>query len=271
LSGYSIKSAGGIKYISFNIFSDTGFVRHAFTTRLGGVSQGPFRSLNLATHVGDHREAVLENRAAVCAALGFGLDEMVAGQQVHGKRVYVVTGEDRGRGAADSETAIPETDALITNVPGILLSSYYADCVPVMLLDPVKKAVGLVHAGWKGTAMRIACAALAAMSEAFGTDPIHCLAAIAPSIGDCCYEVDRPLVDAFNQYGFDPGPFLKQTGENRWRLDLCGANRHILEESGVRPGNIAVTGLCAACSPELFFSYRRSGSCGRMASLMALV
>jgi len=271
LSGYSVKSAGDIKYVTFNIFSDTGFVKHAFTTRLGGVSQGSFRSLNLGTHVGDQREAVLENRAAICAALGFGLDEMVAGQQVHGKRVHVVTWEDRGRGAADLETAIPETDALITNVPGILLSSYYADCVPVMLLDPVKKAIGLVHAGWKGTAMRIACSALTAMSEAFGTDPRHCLAAIAPSIGGCCYEVDRPLVDSFTQYGFDPGPFLKQAGESRWRLDLRGANRHTLEESGVRPGNITVTGLCTACSPEMFFSYRKSGSCGRMASLMALV
>jgi len=271
LSGYSIKSAGDLKYISFDIFSDTGLVRHAFTTRLGGVSQGPFRFLNLGAHVGDQREAVLENRSGICSALGYCLEDMVAGQQVHGKRVHVVTSKDRGRGAADQVSAIPETDALITNVPGILLSSYYADCVPVMILDPVKKAIGLAHAGWKGTAMRIGSIALMAMSEAFGTDPGQCLAAIAPSIGGCCYEIDRTVVDSFDNYGFNPGPFITQAEGSHWRLDLREANRQTLVEFGVKPENITVTGVCTSCSPELFFSYRKSATCGRMGSLMALL
>ncbi|MFZ5648418.1 MAG: peptidoglycan editing factor PgeF [Bacillota bacterium] len=271
MPGYSIKSAGDIRCISFDIFSNTGLVEHAFTTRQGGVSRGPYRSLNLAFNVGDDPGAVLENRRRISSVMGVNIRDMVAGQQVHGKSVRVVTESDRGRGAGDYGDGFPETDALVTDVPGVLLSSYYADCVPVMILDPVKKAAGLVHAGWKGTALRIAAAALEAMGEAFGTDPGTCLAAIAPSIGSCCYEVDIPLIDSFRERGFDPGPFLKTAGNGRWNLDLRRANLATLVEAGVRAMNITLTDLCTACSPELFFSYRgQSGQCGRMASLMVL-
>lgn len=271
MPGYSIKSVGDIKYISFDIFSQTGMVDHGFTTRLGGVSQGPYSTLNLAFHVGDNPGAVLENRKRICSAFGVGIGDMVAGQQVHGRAVRVVKETDRGRGAEVYGDAFPETDALVTGVPGVLLSSYYADCVPVMILDPVKKAAGLVHAGWKGTAGGIAAAALKAMEETYGTDPGSCLAAIAPSIGPCCYEVDSPVVLSFREKGFNPDPFLKPKGSGRWNLDLPGANRATLLEAGVKAANIAVTDLCTCCSRELFFSYRgQSGQCGRMASLMVL-
>ncbi|MCL6477243.1 MAG: peptidoglycan editing factor PgeF [Peptococcaceae bacterium] len=246
-------------------------VAHAFTTRLGGVSRGPYESLNLAMHVGDRREAVLENRRRACAILGLKLEDMVCGQQVHGDRVHVVTGADRGKGIYGEDGAIPGTDALITDCPGILLSSYYADCVPIMILDPVRKAVGVVHAGWKGTVVRIAGKALKAMRQAFGTDPGDCLAAVAPSIGPCCYEIDRPVVEALAGGGFDTGSFARPAGPDRWKLDLQLLNRAILVEAGVKPASVTVARMCTSCHPELFFSYRgQSGRCGRMASLMAL-
>lgn len=271
MTGCSIISAGDIKYIYFDILADTGMVGHAFTARQGGVSRGPYRSLNLAFHVGDSPEAVLENRRRACRALEAGLEDMVCGRQVHGDRVQVVTGEHRGRGACDYSGAIPETDALVTGRPGLLLASFYADCVPIMILDPVRKAIGLVHAGWKGTLMRIAGAALDAMGLAFGTRPGECLAAIAPAIGPCCYEIDEPVVAAMTQRGFDPARHARASGPKRWKLDLPGMNRDILAGAGVKPESITVARLCTSCRPDLFFSYRgQSGKCGRMASLMVL-
>lgn len=271
MSGFRIVTSGSIQYISFDIFENTGLVRHAFTTRRGGVSRGPYQWLNLASHVGDDPGAVAANRISISSALGCSIEDMVVGQQVHGDRVHIVRENDRGRGALDFSGAIPDADSLVTNLPGVLLSSYYADCVPVMLLDPVQKAIGLAHAGWKGTVKKIAAATLKAMAAAFGTKPGNCLAVIAPSIGPCCYEVDQPVILSFTGAGFDPGPFTKPAGDGRWKLNLQEANRITLVESGIKHHNIGLTGMCTACSPDLFFSYRgQSGKCGRMASLMAL-
>lgn len=270
MSGYSVNDHGDLKLISFDSLEGTGLVSHAFTTRPGGVSRDPYRSLNLAFHVGDSPEAVLENRRRACLALGGSPDDLVCGQQVHGDRVHVASGSDRGRGARDYG-GIPETDALVTDRPGLILASFYADCVPVIILDPVHKAVGLAHAGWKGTLKRIAGSALKAMGTAFGTRPQDCLAAVAPAIGPCCYEVDRPVVDAMAGRGFDTSRHLIPSGPGRWKLDLPGINREILADAGVNPKSITVAALCTCCRPDLFFSYRgQSGRCGRMASLIAL-
>ncbi len=271
MPGYSIITAGDIKYISFDCLAATGMVNHAFTTRLGGVSRGPYHSLNLAFHVGDSPGAVLENRRRACRAVGAGLEDLVCGQQVHGDRVHVVTEVHRGMGARSYAGGIPETDALVTGRPGLLLASFYADCVPVIILDPVRRAAGLVHAGWKGTLLRIAEAALKTMGRAFGSRPGDCLAAIAPAVGPCCYEIDRPVVDAMTERGFDPARYVRPAGPGRWRLDLPGLNRDILVGAGLDLRNISVAGLCTSCSPDLFFSYRgQSGRCGRMASLIVL-
>jgi YfiH family protein len=261
----------GIKYITFGIFTGTGLVKHAFTTRAGGVSAGPFRSLNMALHVGDDPVAVVENRKMVCSALGAGLEDLVAGQQVHGTTVLAVSAAHRGRGSLSREDAIPGADGLITKETGLLLASYYADCVPVMLLDPVGRAIGLAHAGWKGTVGRIAGKAVQSMVYNYGTNPRDCLAVVGPSIGPCCYEVDAPVVEMVKE-SFDRWPeMVKQTGPGRWRLNLWLANRIALAEAGVRVEHIAEPGLCTNCNRELFFSYRgQSGACGRMASLMML-
>lgn len=271
MSLYKINETGDLKYISFDLLEGSGVVIHAFTTRHGGISDGPFDTLNLGMHVGDRLEAVLENRNRVCTALGFKIEDMVCGQQVHGDGVHVVTGTDRGRGVYDEEQAIPDADALITDRPGLLLSSYYADCVPIMVLDPVKRAIGLIHAGWKGTVLKIAAKALKTMEKTYGTNPADCLAVVAPSIGPCCYEVDSPVIDAAKRGGFDVRLYARSTAPDRWKLDLPRMNRDVLTASGLNPGAVVVAGLCTSCHPELFFSYRgQSGRCGRMASLMAL-
>lgn len=268
---YTIVEKEGIKYLIFEIFTNTGLVEHVFTTRIGGVSAGHFKSLNMAFHVGDDPAAVAENRRQACGALGAGLEDLVAGQQVHGTTIFRVSSGHRGRGSLSMEDAIPETDGLITMEKGLLLSSYYADCVPVMLLDPVRRAIGLAHAGWKGTVGRIAAKTVQSMSCYYGTDPGDCLAVVGPSIGPCCYEVDAPVLERVEE-GFAGRPELvKQTAPGRWRLNLWLANRIALVEAGLREDNIVVTGLCTSCNQELFFSYRgQTGACGRMASLMMI-
>lgn len=268
---YKVTQKEGLRYLTFNIFSDTGLVGHAFTTRCGGSSKGSYESLNMAFHVGDDPANVLENRRRMCAYLGAEVKDLVAGQQVHGTRVHPVTETDRGKGACDLESAIPETDGLITDARGLLLSSYYADCVPVMILDPVRRVIGLAHAGWKGTVGQIAGKMVMEMVMNFHTEPKDCLAVIAPSIGPCCYEIDSPVLERV-QESFNWWPELvRQSAPGRWRLDLWQANRAVLSEVGLLSENIAVAGLCTACHPELFFSYRgQSGVCGRMASLIML-
>ena len=245
----------------------------AFTTRLGGVSRGHLAQCNLGLAVGDQPEAVIVNRRRALDRLGLDLASVVAAEQVHGDRVARVGRADAGRGAVTRETAIPGVDALITAEPGLTLLIGCADCVPVYLVDPDRPAIGLAHAGWRGTVNRIAAKTIRAMTEAFGSRPEAVLAAIGPSIGPCCYEVDEAVA----------GPVRRSFGEtakkllvpedrpDRWRFDLWQANRLVLLEAGLRPENLAMAGVCTACHPELLFSHRASGGrAGRMAAVLAL-
>lgn len=239
----------------------TGLVSHAFTTRHGG--SGRYPGLNLGLHVDDDPDAVVANRSDVCRALGCGLDDLIACDQVHGTRIAVVDRSHAGLGADDYSTALPQTDGVITAVPGVMLSLYFADCVPVLLLDPVTPAIGLAHAGWKGTAGRIAMRALEAMHREFGTSPADCLAAVGPSIGPCCYEVDEPVAKATTSTVEDGGSCVVQVGD-RYMLDLPGINARQLAQSGAMPHNIITPHVCTRCNAEDFFSYRREGFTGRM-------
>lgn len=261
----------GVQWLGFEHFSQYTNLIHGFSTRIGGVSNPPFASLNLAFHVGDDQAAVVENRRRYCAALGLKLEDLTAGEQVHGDKVRVVVGQDKGCGAFAYDTAFPGTDAFITNEPGVVLSSYYADCVPLFIYDPVHEVLGLAHGGWKGTVKRIGARAIEAMTEHFGTAPQDCLVGIGPSVGQCCYEVDdnviRPLQNAFPQWA----EFVRAKANGRWDLDLSATNRQVFLDAGVKPENIEVSGLCTACRTDLFFSYRaEQGKTGRMASIIAL-
>ncbi|SHE56411.1 peptidoglycan editing factor PgeF [Desulforamulus putei] len=271
MQGIRIEQKGDLQYLQFDAFARSGRITHGFTTRRGGFSAFPYHNLNMALHVGDRPDHVRANRAVACAALGINPADLVAAVQVHGSRVEVVGPQHRGRGAVDYSTAIPDTDALITNTPGLPLSSYYADCVPILLYDPVRTCIGLAHAGWRGTVQGIAGAAVAKMREVYGCDAGDILAGIGPSIGPCCYQVDVPVQQALAKVFSYWEELLKPVGPDRWLLDLWETNRRVLMDAGVKAENITVARLCTACRTDLFFSYRmEQGKTGRMASLIMI-
>jgi YfiH family protein len=223
----------------------------------------PFASLNLGLHVGDDRAAVVENRRRLAAATGLPLGWATA-RQVHGTTVLTATD------LTDEPADLGTGDALITDRPGLPLAIFTADCVAVYLYDPVRRAIGLAHAGWRGTVADIGPRTLKAMAEAYGTRPDDVSAAVAPSIGPCCYEVDEPVMAAVRRYPWAE-EVSKPTTPGHWRLDLWRLNQLQLIAAGVRPDNINVSGLCTACDPRLFFSYRaEAGRTGRQVALLML-
>lgn len=228
-----------------------------------------YRALNLAFHVGDDPSAVRRNREAILGALGFGLDDLVCGEQVHGNLVRVVDGAARGCGARTPATALPGTDGLVTGSPGVVLGAFFADCVPVFLADIAGRCVGLVHAGWRGTAAGIVRAGVKVMEEVFGVAPASLAAVIGPAIGACCYEVGEDVVAQIEAAGV--AGVAWRTAQGRWRLDLAQANRAQLVGAGVDPGLIRIMPYCTFCSRDLFYSHRGSGGLtGRMGGFIAL-
>ncbi len=245
-------------------------VVHAVSTRHGGVSHGPFESLNVGLHVGDDAEAVLENRRRLCEAVGVPPDSLVAGAQVHGNAVAWVTPAQRGRGAREAATALPETDALITDTRGVVLAAFSADCPLVALVDPVRRAVGLAHASRRGTLGLIAARTARAMERLLGSRPADMFAAVAPSIGPCCYEVGEEVLAEARAALAGADRFFTRA-EGRLRLDLWAANAAQLVEAGLAPQRIEVAGICTRCRSEEFFSYRAAGGrTGRFAVLIGL-
>lgn len=218
---------------------------------------------------------MLENRRLLAAAVGFRPETWTCGEQVHGTNVAVVTQADIGKGYLDRESAFQHTDGLVTNVPGVLLTSFYADCVPLYFMDPVQGAVGLAHAGWKGTVGNIALAVIQTLEREYGSHRANLLAAIGPSIGQCCYEVDEAVISKVKQ-GLsgdeDMSAYVsKSVHPGRWMLNLKELNRIIMIKAGILPTHIECTTWCTSCHPDKFFSYRKqSGITGRMASWIGL-
>ncbi len=250
-------------YYRFHNLSSFDGLAHGVFTRLGGQSRPPWHTLNTGYAVGDDPGAVEANHYLICEALGFSTDDLVSPHQVHGTRVAVVSVGDR-------RTVIQGTDALITRSPGLLLLLRFADCTPVWLYDPVRQAIGLVHAGWRGTAAGTVRAAVDAMGDAFGSRPADLVAGIGPAIGPCCYEVGKEVADAV-QAAF-PGEgsrFLDAQLSGRWHLDLWEANRQHLVQAGVT--RVEVAGVCTACHTDEWFSHRAErGRTGRIGALIGL-
>ena len=225
---------------------------HGFTTRLGGVSQDHLHSLNLGAHRGDTPENVAKNHALLGAALGYDPAQLVLANQVHGDTVRVVSKKDALNSLSHRD--YPECDALVTNVPGVALMVYTADCTPILLWDSENGAVGAVHAGWRGTAKGIAAKTVATMVSAFGCKPEHLRAAIGPNIGPCCFDTHRDVPEAMLcAFGEDALPFIQTRGE-KFHVDLKGLNALWLRRSGVT--NIEISNHCTACAPDLFWSHR---------------
>lgn len=271
MSAYRLVDNAGVRYLTFPLLDSFNYVVHGFSTRLGGISPAPYDSLNLGFHVGDAQDYVLENRRRICQALDIDFRRLVCGAQVHGNKVEIVTEEHSGRGAKSDRDALPGIDGLITRRPGVPLASFYADCVPLFLLDPVRKVIGLVHAGWKGTAGGIAGQAVKKMTTALQCAPGDCVAVIGPAIGQCCYEVDTRVTSVLERRLANWELFAAAAGKGRWMLDLAGINRELLLRAGLKPENVHAAGLCTACHHELFFSHRASGGkTGRMGAFIML-
>ncbi|MFD2612820.1 peptidoglycan editing factor PgeF [Paenibacillus gansuensis] len=245
-------------------------VTAGFTSRSGGVSKQPYGSLNCALHVNDEDESVIRNRTLLAEALGLPAGSWTCGEQVHGNTVTIVEASDIGAGRLSRENAVQDTDALITNVTGVLLTSFYADCVPILFFDPVQKAAGLAHAGWKGTVQEIASNTVEAMHSAYGSRPEDILTAIGPSIGACCYEVDETVIAKVRSLQLEE-PHYEDLGSGKYKVDLKGINRQILRKAGILPSHIEISKWCTGCRTDLFFSHRKeNGMTGRMASWIAM-
>lgn len=260
----------GVVYYTFPAFDALPFVRHGFSTRLGGVSEGIFASMNLSFTRGDNPAAVRENFRRFCTAAGMDDRQVVISAQEHHVQIRNVTADDRGRGV-DRERGYSDIDGLLTDEPGVVLCTQYADCVPLLFVDPVKRVVGTSHSGWKGTVARIGAVTIERMAADYGCRREDILAGVAPSIGPCCFEVDEPVYLAFQQAGLlDTGCFEEKAG-GKYHLNLWEINRRLLLEAGLSAEHVTVTDLCTRCRPDLFWSHRAAGAQrGSLAAFIAL-
>ena len=261
-----------VPYLEYPMLKDTGIVRHGFSTRLGGVSEGYYASMNLSFDRGDRKEAVAENFRRIGEALGVRCEDMVLSRQTHTTNVRIVTDADRGKGIT-RERDYTDVDGLVTNVPGICLVTSYADCVPLFFVDPVKKVIGLSHSGWRGTVGKIGRKTVELMHERFGSDPADILAAVGPSVCMDCYEVSSDVIEkfkeAFPENCWDQLFYEKPDG--KYQLDLWKANELIFLESGILPEHIAVTNVCTHCNSDILYSHRAAGDKrGNLCAFLAL-
>jgi len=265
----AFRPAAALRLLTWPALDGSGAVA-AVTARDGGVSGGPYATLNLSFSVGDDPARVLENRRRLAAALDAGLDDFVFARQVHGAGVRVVGDADRGSGAYSLQGAFggdPGADALVTAAPGVVLAILTADCLPVVLHDPVAGVLACVHAGWRGTVARVTVAALAAM-RGLGTRPSDVVAGIGPAIGADRYQVGPEVHQAVTRsFGPASAGFIRPdpSGAGRWLLDLPSANRHALRQAGVPGPRIHTTGIPTGPVPGYFFSDRTARPCGRLA------
>lgn len=258
----------GVLFLTFPSLDSLPFLRNAFSTRLGGVSQNEFSAMNLAFGRGDPDENVMENYRRFCAAAGFGADSLVSSAQVHRTVVRRVGLENCGEGF--TKPCMAGVDGLVTNEPGVTLVTHHADCAPLYFADPARRAIGLSHSGWRGTAARIGEETVRTMAREFGSRPGDLICVIGPSIGPCCFEVDAPVRDIFARMeNLRPDEWIREDGGGKYHIDLWEANRRILMHSGVPERNISISGLCTECHADLLFSHRATG--GKRGGLSAFL
>ena len=273
-------TSAGVTYLAFPALLESGMVRHGFSTRMGGVSEGPYATMNFSFTRGDDPEAVRENYRRMAEALRVDMEKMVLTWQTHTTNVRVVSEEDLGKGII-KERDYRDVDGLITDEPGLVLSTFYADCVPLYVVDPVHRAIGMSHSGWRGTAARMGAVTLSAMQEAYGTRPEDVVCAVGPSICRDCYEVSADVADIFaEEFPGHEQEILAESEKNsvgmahadkKYQLDLWKANEIIFQEAGVRKEHLAVTDICTCCNPKLLFSHRAShGKRGNLGGFLYL-
>ena len=269
------KTKNGVTYMAFESFEKAG-VKHGFSTRLGGVSEGVFSSLNLRFERGDEEENVRENFKRIAAAIGISYENMCFSKQTHTTNVVIVDKSMAGNGIV-RPNVFNDVDGLITNEKDLPLVTFHADCVPLFFYDPVCKVVAAAHSGWRGTVGKIGKVVIEKMNENFGSNPADIICGIGPSICKDCYEVSKDVADAFkSSFGEDYDKILRPStfnpdDENKFMLDLWEACKLALLEAGVKEEHIEVTDYCTRCNPELFYSHRVMGNeRGSMAAFISL-
>ncbi len=262
----------GVPFLQFNALNECGIVSHGFSTRMGGVSEGIYASMNLSYTRGDKEEAVTENFVRFARALEVCPEDYVFSDQTHTTNIRVVTEADRGKGFVRARD-YQDIDGLVTNVKGLVLSTFYADCVPLYFVDLKQKAIGLSHSGWKGTVGKIGRKTVETMEREYGSKPENILAAIAPSICRECYEVSEDVAVEFKKIfpKENHEKIMDDKGNGKYQLDLWECNKRILLDAGIREENISITNICTCCNSDLLFSHRASqGKRGNLGAFLML-
>lgn len=263
---------GGIPLLKFHLLDQAGIVEHGFTTREGGVSKDEFAALNLSYTRGDDKAAVDENFRRTAVSLHADISDFVLTDQTHTTNVRQVTRQDCGKGIL-RERDYQDVDGLITDEPGVVLAAFFADCVPLYFVDPVRRAIGLSHSGWRGTVARMGLATIQAMKAAYASRPEDLFCAIGPSICQACYEVSEDVAVRFIEEFPDAGKELcYPTSNGKYQLNLWRANELVLIQAGVRPERLVVTDICTCCNSRLLFSHRAShGKRGNLGAFLKLL
>lgn len=263
-----------IVYLTFPLLEQLEMVRHLFSTRIGGVSKGIYESMNLSYSRGDEKEAVDENFRRIAEIFDTTPDNIVCSKQTHTVNVRIVSKEDCGKGVTYPQE-YDDVDGLITNESGILLCTFYADCVPLYFVDTKRRAIALAHSGWRGTVARMGQCVVEKMREVFGTDPADIVAAVGPSICQDCYEVSEDVAEAFcREFGKQDQEqeILVARGGGKYQLDLWRANEIVLTEAGILPSRIQVTDICTCHNSDYLFSHRASqGKRGNLGAFLGLL
>lgn len=265
---------GEVEYLTFPLLEQTGMVRHLFSTRIGGASEGIYSSMNLSYTRGDRKESVDENFRRIAVVLGCRVEDIVCSDQTHTTNLRVVSREDGGKGIVQPKD-YKDVDGLLTDEPGLVLATFYADCVPLYFVDAKNRAVALAHSGWRGTVARMGRCVTEKMREVYGTRGEDIVAAIGPSICQDCYEVSEDVAEAFVKEFRKPGQeqeILLYKGNGKYQLDLWRANEIILTEAGIPEERIQVTDLCTCHNSEYLFSHRASmGKRGNLGAFLGLL
>lgn len=269
LQNHRLADGSEVPLLHFPLLDQTGIVEHCFTTRMGGVSEDIFSTMNLSFTRGDKEEAVLENYRRLGEAMGVSPQDFVCTDQTHTTNVLRVGKKDCGNGVTKPRP-YTDVDGLVTNEPGVVLSTFFADCVPLYFVDPVHRAIGMSHSGWRGTVGRMGARTLEKMQEEFGTQAKDVFAAVGPSICQECYEVSRDVAEEFQkEFKGHESEILIDKGKDKFLLDLWKCNEIVMLEAGILKGHLAVTNICTCCNPTLLFSHRASK--GRRGNLGAFI
>ena len=263
-------------YISFPVLSQIPLIKHGFSTRMGGISEGIFASLNLGTDSGeqvDDPARVEENYTRIAKSIGVDVHSLVISKQVHKTNIRVVTQEDRGKGLFIPRD-FDEIDGLITNEPDITLVTKYADCVPLYFVDVQRKAIGLTHSGWRGTVAEIGRITVEELTKHYHSDPKDVIAVIGPSICKHCFEISEDVAAEFRKAfpdAYETAILTPLMEQGKYLCDLWEANRQVLLKAGLRKDNIHISEVCTCCNDDLLFSHRKTqGKRGSLAAFLAI-